>query len=235
MYTPPLISIVSARMENGNIMDFIKAHQKYNRLRLLADAVTGLKFLHENDIVHGDLKGANILIDSECCARLADFGLAVVVDESTSGEMRGTTRWMAPELMHPEAFGFTGKFLKSVPSKGTDIYAIGMTILEVLTGCRPFNDVTKTVTVICKVMNGDRPVRPPSGFSDILWELTAATWAEQQVQQPQMRPSVSTVLDRLVKDVNRWEKSIIPLVPKQWQENATNSDRTNCRAEVIGK
>lgn len=37
MFTPPLISIVSARMENGNIMDFIKANQKYNRLRLVRE------------------------------------------------------------------------------------------------------------------------------------------------------------------------------------------------------
>ena len=49
---------------------------------------------------------------------MADFGLAVVVDESTgrstniSGVIRGTTRWMAPELMDPEKFGFAGKRLK---------------------------------------------------------------------------------------------------------------------------
>jgi len=68
---------------------------------------------------------------------LADFGLAAVVDGSTgrstavSAEMKGTTRWMAPELMLPEEFGFTGELLRQLPSKGTDIYAIGMTILEV--------------------------------------------------------------------------------------------------------
>ena len=68
---------------------------------------------------------------------MADFGLAAVVDESTNrttatgGEFRGTTRWMAPELLLPEVFGFTGKFEKQLPSKDTDIYAIGMTILEV--------------------------------------------------------------------------------------------------------
>ena len=38
---------------------------------------------------------------------------------------------MAPELLLPEVFGFTGKFEKQLPSKDTDIYAIGMTILEV--------------------------------------------------------------------------------------------------------
>ena len=61
----------------------------------------------------------------------------VVVDESTgrstnvSYEIRGTTRWMAPELLHPEKIGFTGNLLKQAPSKDTDIHAIGMTILEV--------------------------------------------------------------------------------------------------------
>ena len=68
---------------------------------------------------------------------MADFGLVVVVDEltgsnaATGGELKGTTRWMAPELLYPEMFGFTGKFEKWLPSKDTDIYAIGMTILEV--------------------------------------------------------------------------------------------------------
>ena len=79
----------------------------------------------------------NILINSECHARLADFGLAAIVDETTSmttaadGKSRGTTRWMAPELLFPDMFGFTGKFAKQLPSKDTDIYAIGMTIIEV--------------------------------------------------------------------------------------------------------
>ena len=81
----------------------------------------------------------NILIDSECRARLADFGLAAIIDETTSrttvadGKSKGTTRWMAPELLFPEEFGFTGKFTKQLPSKDTDIYAIGMTIFEVST------------------------------------------------------------------------------------------------------
>lgn len=85
----------------------------------------------------------NILVDSECCARLADFGLAVVIDESTAGSaaenrgMRGTVRWMAPELLLPEEFGFTRELLKQLPSMSTDIYAIGMTILEVSSSPKP--------------------------------------------------------------------------------------------------
>ena len=77
------------------------------------------------------------MIDSQRHARLADFGLATIVDESTSGTAtavgikQGMIRWMAPELLYPDMFGFTGRFEKQLPSKDTDIYAIGMTILEV--------------------------------------------------------------------------------------------------------
>ena len=61
----------------------------------------------------------------------------MAIDESIAGSAaanratRGTVRWMAPELLDPDTFGFTGEFLKELPSVSTDAYAIGMTILEV--------------------------------------------------------------------------------------------------------
>lgn len=79
-------------------------------------------------------------MDSRSSARLADFGLSMIIDESTIGSVngghgaRGTTRWMAPELLYPEHFGFSGDCQKQLPSKSTDTYALGMTILEV---CMP--------------------------------------------------------------------------------------------------
>jgi len=88
--------------------------------------------LHLTDYVK-----ANILIDSRGSARLADFGLAIIIDESTVGsttggrELRGTTRWMAPEMLLPEEYGFSDDWQRRLPSTGTDIYALGMTTLEV--------------------------------------------------------------------------------------------------------
>ena len=70
---------------------------------------------------------------------MTDFGLATIINESanrttaTGGEFRGTTRWMAPELLLPEEFGFSDGLEKKLPSEATDIYAMGMTILEVNT------------------------------------------------------------------------------------------------------
>jgi len=138
--------------------------------------------------------------------------------------MKGTTRWMAPELFFPDKFGYTGKLVKQLPSKETDIYAIGMTILEVLTGCVPFANVARNETVIFKVMDGVRPDRPPSGLSDTLWELLVATWVAQHAQGPEGRPPASTVLDRLKECVDDWGESIVPLVPESWREDGSDDD-----------
>ena len=121
----------------------------------LVGAASGLEYLHSHNIVHGDLKGVsghvcrkvpsdqryakvNILVDSGHSTRLADFGLTTIIGESTTAGtvsvargQGGTTRWMAPEIMHPQLFGFPDDCRKQLPSKGTDIYALGMTVLEV--------------------------------------------------------------------------------------------------------
>jgi len=81
----------------------------------------------------------NVLIDSSHSARLADFGLTIIIDELTDGPTvdhgpRGTIRWMAPEVLYPERFKFPGEFQKRLPSKSTDVYGLAMTILE---GCMP--------------------------------------------------------------------------------------------------
>jgi serine/threonine protein kinase len=116
----------------------------------VSDAVSGLGYLHDNDFVHGDLKGVcmlsyreiqlaefelqgNILITNDHRACLADFGLMKLVSDAhpthstTTGDVGGTVRWMAPELLLPEEYGLH----RSEPSKASDIYALGMVIFEV--------------------------------------------------------------------------------------------------------
>ena len=91
----------------------------------------GEYFVYRKHVTYADYyHQINILIDSNYCARVADFGLAVIVEESASREPGGTARWVAPGLMNPEKLGFTRGSLKRLPSKSTDVYAIGM-ILEV--------------------------------------------------------------------------------------------------------
>lgn len=91
----------------------------FSQLRETADAV---QYLHQEAVVHGDLKAGNILINNSGHSLLCDFGLTRTIESRTSTAMRGagTFRWQSPELWNnvPKSFE-------------SDVYAFGMTIAEV--------------------------------------------------------------------------------------------------------
>ena len=70
-----------------------------------------------------------------------------------------------------------------------------------------------------RVVKGVRPGRPPSGFTDKLWEMLVASWVEERAGEPQRRLPISVILDRLEESVEQWGKSIVPLVPNQRKES----------------
>ena len=96
-------------------------------------------------------------------------------------------RWMSPELIAPEKFGFK----TSHPTKSSDCYALGMVIYETISGNSPFHK-TPDIAVFLKVIEGERPHRE-EGFVESLWEMVEQCWAPQ----PSGRPSVESVLERL--------------------------------------
>ena len=163
-------------------------------------------------MIHGDLKGvcsshlgsffqilpgfpikANILIDQTGHARLADFGLLTIISDprnimsSSSCMDGGTIRWMSPELIDPQRFGFE----KSHPTKSSDCYALGMVIYETISGNQPFHKY-KNHTVSLKVLQGEHP---PQGarFTETLWKMLELCW----MSQPDDRPSIEAVLQCL--------------------------------------
>jgi len=191
-------AMVSAWMENGNINELVKKDPHVNRIELLADVANGLKYMHSRRIVHGDLKGANILINEHRRACIADFGLTTVtgvVTHATTGFSRasvisndtlmsftggGTSRWMSPELLFPEKFGMP-QSEGNRPTRQSDCYAFGMVIYEVLCGHCPYVEHHLDSLVVNAVIEGVRPEKPEMakrlGFSEEIWWLVKSCWS----------------------------------------------------------
>ncbi|KAL3671535.1 hypothetical protein V7S43_003454 [Phytophthora oleae] len=123
--------------ENGSLRDVLFNERQAGRSspvwRTLRDAALGLRYLHQRGIVHGDLKGNNILVSKSGVAKLTDFGLSSIPDQgdcSGNGcEAIGAFQWKAPELFGTNC---------SAATLESDIYAFGMCIVEALRGGSPW-------------------------------------------------------------------------------------------------
>jgi len=96
---------------------------------IMRDVASGLKAAHDAGIIHGDVKPGNVLLDRNGLAKIADFGLALpLVEHSSSrGELVGTPRYMAPEVV-----------MGARPSRASDIWSFGVLVCELVGGRYPF-------------------------------------------------------------------------------------------------
>ena len=117
----------------GNLDDFVKPKDidLWTCLCYMKDIVAGLLFMHESVICHRDLKPTNILVKSDRCLKIADFGLAKHITGSSSGESAtggvGSTKWMAPEVFMPE-----DATDRPIYSRAIDIFSLGLLFLSLL-------------------------------------------------------------------------------------------------------
>lgn len=97
----------------------------------------GLHYLHQSDVVHCDLKAANILTTKNGNVKLSDFGVSLNLRamEREMKDVAGTPNWMAPEVIE----------LKGA-SYASDIWSLACTVVELLTGRPPYADIPNTMS-----------------------------------------------------------------------------------------
>ncbi|CAE6432559.1 unnamed protein product, partial [Rhizoctonia solani] len=103
------LGMVSEWMENGDLRKYIRKQPNADRYQLCVDVASGLEYMHNQHMAHGDLKAANVLVSSDGIARLSDFDFSVMSAASnlifteSSNTRTGTVRWLAPEMLLEEA------------------------------------------------------------------------------------------------------------------------------------
>jgi beta-lactam-binding protein with PASTA domain/tRNA A-37 threonylcarbamoyl transferase component Bud32 len=128
------------------------------------EAVRGLDYAHRSGFVHRDIKPANLLFDEEARLRIADFGLARALAEAAwtepQGAVLGTARYASPEQARGE--NLDGR---------SDVYSLGLVIIEAVTGSVPFATDTTIGTLMARV---DQAVAVPEALGPLRPALSAA-------------------------------------------------------------
>jgi len=135
IWSSKYLNIIMEFVDSGSLCDMIRKFPD-NRMpeKLVAiyikQVLQGLTFLHGQGVIHRDLKGANILVTSRGVVKLADFGVAVAAKKLQGQQVSdvvGTPYWMAPEVIEMRE-----------QTTACDIWSVGATTLELLTGFPPY-------------------------------------------------------------------------------------------------
>ena len=134
---------------SGSLREFINK-VKNIKLRIIKKWIKqilyGIKFLHDNDIIHRDIKCDNIFINGTTGnIIIGDFGLAKNMENDITKTILGTPEFMAPEIYN-ECY-----------DKRIDIYSFGMAILEIISGKTPYSECDTIPKIWKKVINGIKP------------------------------------------------------------------------------
>ncbi|TXT08665.1 hypothetical protein VHUM_02793 [Vanrija humicola] len=185
------LNIVLEFVENGSLGQTLKAFGKFNE-RLVSSYVgkilEGLHYLHSQGVVHCDLKAANILSTKNGNIKLSDFGVSLnmravenFAERASVGradgaksvsEIAGTPNWMAPEII---------KLAGASPA--SDIWSLGCTVIELLTGKPPYSGVGNSMTVLFRIVEDALPPLPV-GVSPEALDFLKLCFAKDPKQRP---------------------------------------------------
>jgi serine/threonine protein kinase len=127
--TPESLEILLEYCIGGSIakmLDIYKSLSESIIRKYTYQILEGLEYLHSHNIIHRDIKGANILVDRDGICKLTDFGGAKVMEEEIDLHrlsFRGTPNWMAPETVRKLEY-----------TRFSDIWSIGCTVIEMALG-----------------------------------------------------------------------------------------------------
>lgn len=180
IYTEDHLNIVLEYVENGSLDSLVKKFGKIPETLIvfyIQQMLEGLEFLHENNCIHRDIKGGNILTTKDGEVKLADFGVATILSSEQNTLQKknisfaGTPYWMAPEVIQEHA----------EVTSACDIWSLGCTVIELLTGKPPYYDLHEFTAMIKIVYEGSPPL--PDNISENMRDFLTLCFERNPVKR----------------------------------------------------
>ncbi|XP_052203824.1 MAP3K epsilon protein kinase 1-like isoform X8 [Diospyros lotus] len=179
------LHIILEYVENGSLANIIKPN-KFGPFPeslvavYIAQVLEGLVYLHEQGVIHRDIKGANILTTKEGLVKLADFGVATKLTEAdvNTHSVVGTPYWMAPEVIE-----------MSGVCAASDIWSVGCTVIELLTCVPPYYDLQPMPALFRIVQDEHPPI--PDGLSPDITDFLRQCFKKDARQRPDAKTLLS--------------------------------------------
>lgn len=213
-YSPPYYHIVMEYMPNGSLDQYIATYNTppkwVARYPMLGDIALAIDFLHQQDIVHRDIKSPNILLQinpltHEIQAKLCDFGFATPLDPQGFTTSAGSIEYMAPEALKALLTQLTQKERVPCYTKKSDIYSFAMLIYEIATWGQLYVDIKTTEEIISSVLDKKR-LPLPNDCEDKIAHLITWGWAEKPADRPDTKDFVRELSTGLNGRTGRFEK-----------------------------
>ncbi|KAK4429530.1 Serine/threonine-protein kinase STY46 [Sesamum alatum] len=188
----PHLCIVTEYMPGGSLYEYLHKHHLVLKLpqllKFAIDVCKGMEYLHQKNVIHRDLKTANLLMDTCHVVKVADFGVARF--QNNGGVMTaetGTYRWMAPEVINHQPY-----------DQKADVFSFAIVLWELVTAKVPYDTMTPLQAAL-GVRQGLRPELPKNAHPKLL-DLMQRCWEAV----PSNRPSFSEIrieLEELLQEV----------------------------------
>ncbi|CDW98725.1 hypothetical protein [Sporisorium scitamineum] len=240
--TKDYLYIILEYCENGSLHHICKRFGKFPEGLVsvyISQVLEGLIYLHDQGVIHRDIKGANILTTKDGSVKLADFGVATKTGAMGENAVVGSPYWMAPEVID-----------QSGATTASDIWSVGCVVVELLEGKPPYHFLAP-MPALFRIVQDDCPPLP-EGASPVVkdfllhcfqkdanlrvsarkllrhpWMVTARKQLQQLQAGGSLRAGAGATLntphEEAVKSVQEWNQALNE-PPKQAAQRLHESD-----------